>query len=246
MVFSFQDDMIYLREKQLLFLKPRKTAGTSVEIALSCNANADDIVTPITFNDELIRIEKGGQFPVNWATKEIEDVYRTRTLAYAKSGADSSFRLYSLKEAKFFNHISPAKIVEITGADFLENAFIVTMCRHPYEQLISQVYFKFRNNNDADFNETIYEILGRGSPNKCYYFYDGKFLPDFVIRYEHLLDDLRDLEQRFQLSLVDNLPRTKYQYRKNRRPAREILTEEQKKICYQHNLEIFEQFGYEK
>ena len=38
--------MIFLRAANLLFVKPHKTASTSVEIALSCMAGDGDIVTP--------------------------------------------------------------------------------------------------------------------------------------------------------------------------------------------------------
>ena len=47
--------MIYLRDHNLLFLKPRKVGGTSFEIALSTFAGPRDIVTPITPSDEIGR-----------------------------------------------------------------------------------------------------------------------------------------------------------------------------------------------
>lgn len=58
--------VIHRKEHGLLFFKPKKTAGTSVEIALSCNAGPDDIVTPILPVEEAKRHGLGGQFPANW------------------------------------------------------------------------------------------------------------------------------------------------------------------------------------
>jgi hypothetical protein len=45
--------MIYLAKHNILFLKPRKVAGTSFELALSIfSDHADDIITPISKDDE--------------------------------------------------------------------------------------------------------------------------------------------------------------------------------------------------
>jgi hypothetical protein len=59
--------MSHLSEQNILFIKPKKVAGTSVEIALSCNADPSDIVTPLAPIDEKVRHKCGGQFPTNWA-----------------------------------------------------------------------------------------------------------------------------------------------------------------------------------
>ena len=64
--------MIYLADKKILFLKAKKVAGTSFEIALSrysTNPEAD-IITPIMVADELIRVRQSGRLPVNWASNK--------------------------------------------------------------------------------------------------------------------------------------------------------------------------------
>ena len=43
--------LLYLSKSNMLFLKPRKVAGTSFEIALSRSAVTADIVTPISLED---------------------------------------------------------------------------------------------------------------------------------------------------------------------------------------------------
>ena len=52
--------MLYLKEPNLIFVKSRKTAGTSVEIALSMSAQTGDIVTRLALPDELLRQKLGG------------------------------------------------------------------------------------------------------------------------------------------------------------------------------------------
>jgi len=44
--------MIISHEHKFIFLKTRKTAGTSIELALSHLCGPDDIVTPMSPNDD--------------------------------------------------------------------------------------------------------------------------------------------------------------------------------------------------
>ena len=58
--------MIICHGLKLIFVKTKKTGGTSFEIALSKYCNADDIVCDISEGDELIRADLGFQGPVNF------------------------------------------------------------------------------------------------------------------------------------------------------------------------------------
>ncbi len=47
--------MIISHKHKFIFIKTRKTSGTSMEISLSQFCGDDDIITPITYEDELVR-----------------------------------------------------------------------------------------------------------------------------------------------------------------------------------------------
>ncbi len=238
--------MIYLRDRKLLFLKPRKTAGTSLEIALSCNAGPKDIVTPLVLGDELLRIERGGQFPVNWADPETERDYAVEVARNCRSD-DLNRTLFVDKTARFSNHMIPKQVALTAGERFLLDAEVVTMCRHPYEVFVSQVYyFVAYRDLKTPFTELADELAPLVYTNVPYYGYKRRYLPRFVVRYEHLREDLRQLESDFGLDLLSKLPVTKKGARKDRRPAAELLTQAQKDICYERNRPIFERFGYER
>ncbi len=242
--------MIYLSKPNLLFLKPKKTAGTSVEIALSCNAGAGDIVTPIVPEDEAVRYQLGGQFPLNWAwNRRLETDYASSFEAYLENGKIKprwfglrKGRLYSRSAAKFVNHIPPALILKRAGKTFLENSFVVTMCRHPYETVVSWASH-LHADNGGEFEHVLDRAVRHRPLNEVYYFSIRK--PDFVIRYESLQTDLRALEERFGLTLVQNLPVTKGKARRDRRPARELLSKEQRDIILWSHKRTFDTFGYE-
>ena len=56
--------MIISHEHKFIFLKTKKTAGTSIELALSQLCGPGDIITPLTALDEALRA--GGRGAQNW------------------------------------------------------------------------------------------------------------------------------------------------------------------------------------
>lgn len=245
----------------MLFIKPLKTASTSLEIALSCNASSEDVVTPMSLSEELLRLKMNGQLPINYLDNNSDINYRKKIELLAKlcrvfpnarlETLDKFAKLiYKTKGKKiFYNHIKPEGIVKNIGEDFLNQSNVVTMCRHPYEVLVSRIYWeqwkKYRSTN-FDMQAEIKKMLELPALNLEYYYYQEKFIPSFVIRYEHLMDDMRALETKFDLKLIDNMPLTKNDVRSSKKPAREVLNDAQKEICYEKNKQIFEAFGYEK
>jgi len=139
--------MIYLKDKNLLFIKSGKVAGTSVEIALSANATDEDIVTPFgPFEDELKRDEVGGHFPVNWAEKKEDETLaykKFKTLkALSKAGRLPEGKVSVFRGHRFRGHIRADQIVELCGESFLKDAHVVVISRHPYDRLMSGAHFR--------------------------------------------------------------------------------------------------------
>jgi len=244
--------MIFLKQQNILFIKPHKTASTSVEIALCCASNDPaDIITPLLPEDELKRAQAGGAPPKNWAWLEsTERRYLRDFAAYSQSGKiprralpGGKNKLYSKHSARFYNHITPSAIKWRGGGVMLRDAFIVSMVRHPYEQIVSWAWHQKKLHNiDGLLSEIIDRGLTLPSPNIPYLF--NKRPPDFVIRYETMADDLAKLSDRAGIKLGMHMLNAKGSYRSDRKSGSDMLTLAQKKVLYLRDQQIFEGYGY--
>lgn len=244
--------MIFLKPQNLLFIKPHKTASTSVEIALSCAArDAADIITPLIPEDEAQRAKTGGRLPQNWAWLAATERRYLRDFAvYLATGTvpkrllpGGHGKLYSKLSARFYNHMTPQAIRARGGRAMLERAFVVSMVRHPYEQIVSWAWHQQTlRGADAPLAQMIDTGIALPSPNVPYLF--DRRRPDFVIRYESMAEDLARLSDRAGADLNAHLPFAKGGHRGDRKPAAEMLNDGQKQALYARDRMIFDSFNY--
>ena len=64
--------MIVSHRHRFIFIKTRKTAGTSIEIALSPHCGPEDIISPIAKDDEQFRHELGYPGPQHYLKDKSE------------------------------------------------------------------------------------------------------------------------------------------------------------------------------
>lgn len=176
--------MILLREHRVLFLKPVKAAGTSFEIALSKFAGPDDIITPVGRDHEIVRRKLGYRTAQNHGNSIFDQLRNPLKLA-AKSN-----------EPKFYNHMPAAEAREILGRSQWDKLLKVSIVRNPFDRLVSH-YFMAKSNNPkvkdiASWARNRPRALGK---NEQFYFIDGQSALDHYIRYEHLVTDIRRLEE---------------------------------------------------
>ena len=112
--------MIVSHEHRFIFLKTRKTAGTSVEIALSRICGPDDIITPITETDEQLRKAAGGRPPQHYTAPPLEIEGRA--------------------------HMPASAVRRIVGTDVWESYFKFAIERNPWDAVVSLYYWRNRDN----------------------------------------------------------------------------------------------------
>jgi hypothetical protein len=179
--------MILNRKYGFLFIKTMKTAGTSLEIALSSLCGSEDIITPITDDDEQKRRDLGFPGPRNFAFGQNPYLRPDRPVAapVAKRG--------------FYNHIPASHLRVALGKDF-DRFFKFSIIRNPWDRMVSQ-YFYFTHGVPESQRPSLKEFM-RNSPglvnaNERILFDLGsdEVLADAVLYFENLQGGLAKIQQ---------------------------------------------------
>jgi len=225
--------MIISHSHRFIFIKTQKTAGTSLEIALSEYLGQEDVLTPTDREDEELRDQLGFAGPRNYLVPLRQ--YTRRDLLGI---LDHRMKL------AYFSHSPAAFIWHHIPHDIWDSYYKFAFERNPYEQAISLYFWHNRREPRPSISEW---IAGGGLnvvPAPAIYTLNGEIAVDDVFRYERLADSLREIEGRLSLPKPLELPRAKSQERTDRRPYQEVLGEADRRTIEQRFAATFESFGY--
>jgi hypothetical protein len=249
--------MIISHEHRFIFVKSRKTGGTSVEIALSRFAGPDDVVTPITPRDEILRLKSGARCQ-NFAN---DLAIEHRYLEELRGGDVAALPRYITEGQKYANHMTLADILRQVDRS-VEGYKIVSVERHPYDKAVSLSNFLlgyrgYIAGGDLEasleaIRAHIDELIASGKMrekirNWDLYTLDGDYRVDHMLQHQDLQDDFHRLLGALDLPAFGvELPVTKRGHRDRTVPAREVLTSGQRVAIQAICAEEFEFFNYEK
>ncbi len=219
--------MIISHRHHFVYVKTRKTASTSIEIALSKFCGPDDVITGIVARDEQVRQNLGYRGPQNFT---------------AVSGQGEAITLD--------NH-SPAVLARDLLGDSWQDYVTFTVERNPFDRVISQYYWELplwerRGAKVPTIGEFLMDRSEGVLSNWPLYAEGPAVIVDHVGRYESLEDDLRMISERIGLPGPIDISqiRTKSGWRKDRRPYRDVLSDADRqlveRICHRELAE----FGY--
>jgi hypothetical protein len=251
--------MIISHTHQFIFIKSLKTAGTSIEAALSNHCGGNDIVVPIN-NFGHNRDEKGG-------------------IIHRGMNADE---LYS----KIGQHVDAPTIKDRAPAEVWNGYFKFSIVRNPWDRALSYFFWDKRNDPALKPKKRFYHYLGvpfdefgavrnlfaqfirekalkdderfhvsdgqkryrvpaEGflENNDRFYIIGGQLCTDFVIRYEHLAEDYDEACRRIGIPAT-GLPRLKTGIRNERRPYTDYYTDETREIVAKLHANDLRYFGY--
>ena len=225
--------MIISHKYKFIFVKTEKTAGTSIEIALSKYCGEKDVITPITPNDEEQRKRLG--FPT-------AQNFKLPLAKYSK--VDFLRALYKRKRLRFFNHASASFIKTHIDSEIWNSYYKFCFERNPFDKALSWYFYK----NRTEPRPSIADFLDSGEAAKIrgfeLYTENSMILVDRVFKYEELDSALEEITERLGLPEIPRLPRAKAGHRKDQRSYREVLSEsEANKIARIFAREIA-WFGY--
>jgi hypothetical protein len=229
--------MILSHRHHFIFLKTAKTAGTSVEIALSRIAGVEDVITPISRGDEQLRRECGGRGPQNYRLP-----LRPGNLGrIAKS-------LIRGRWPGYYNHMSGVEVRECAGEAVWGRYFRFCVERNPFDRVVSLYWWCHRREPRPTMSEFLrsgqLELLSRRGI-ELYTDSAGRLLVDQVLRYERLESDLEAVRQRLGLAEPLQLPWAKSGHRPGQQSWREVFSAEDRRLIEQRFGRELELFGYE-
>ena len=203
--------MIISHKHKFIFLKTRKTAGTSIEIALSQFCGERDILTPISKEDELKREALGFRGPQNHSVPR---------RFYSKS--DWLGLLGFRKRKHFFNHANAHFIRENIEEGIWNSYFKFCFERNPFDKAISRYYWSTRDPR-PEISDYLHSAPVKLLTNWDIYTSNDEIVVDFVGRYENLNHDLAAVAEKIGISSDLKLVRAKGGYRKDRRYYSNVL-----------------------
>jgi hypothetical protein len=229
--------MIISHKHKFIFIKTNKTAGTSIEIALSKYCGPNDIITPISREDEKTRRNLGYIGPQNYE------------LPISQYDARDIIKMTPKEKKKphYYHHISAKEVIALIGKDTWDSYYTFCFERNPWDRIISQYYFV----NKSEPRPTIQEFIRSKKPLKLKergygnYTIDGKVVVDKVCKFENLTEDLDAVRKLVGIPEQIELPRTKSQYRKDRRSYHDVLGEEDRDYISKLFHDEIRTMGYE-
>lgn len=207
--------MILSHKYRFIFLKTAKTAGTSIEIALSKHLGTDDIITPISAQDEKIRQRLGFRGPQNFRVP-----FRQHSIRELPGA------LFLGRRKRFYNHMAAAEIRTLIGDEIWNSYYKFCFERNPFDRVISLYFWCHKSEPRptlAEFLEgpEIHLLTQRGLD--LYSDSAGHVCVNRVGRYERLNEDLEEIRLAVGLPESLHLPMAKAAHRKDRRHYSELL-----------------------
>jgi hypothetical protein len=203
-------------------VKTRKTAGTSVEIALTRHCGVDDVITPISSEDEALRAEWGGRGPQNFQPPDFP--------VHASAHMDSRV------------------IKRAVGGPVWNSYFKFAVERNPWDTTVSYYHYLFRGREPIPFSEFLQSPrVERLATNQNRIRMQGKVCVDFVCRYESLQQDVLSVWSRLALPGDATLPKAKVGLRPPAAPLayRDYYAPEDRDRVAELFAKTIRDFGYE-
>lgn len=229
--------MIISHRFKFIFIKVEKTAGTSIEIALSKFCGPDDVITPITPEDEEIRKELGYRGPQNYICPPWN--YNLKDLA--------RFLLRGKRKHKFYNHISAGEVRAHVGEQIWDSYFKFCVERNPWDRVISLYYWAYTSEPRPTISEFIESNVPLKLKRKGFELYtiNGQIAVDKICRFENLAEELEAIRTQLGIPEKLDLPRAKSRFRKDKKSYRDYFGEEEKRKIAEFFSDEISILGYE-
>lgn len=239
--------MIISHSRRFIFIKTMKTAGTSLEIALSKYCGEDDIITPLWSGEEEMRKQSAGLSPRNYGIDRM-DYSLGQRIRLAFTGKPV---------ARFHEHTPGWKVRQEVGPEIWNSYFKFSVVRHPIDRCISRFYYtrdydleKDRAYWDVnDFDQFLRYRANLINENWQMYTEKDEVTLDYLVKYEDFETGLGMVSEKIGLdhSIYEDLGQihAKGSHRPKEKRANEVMSERHRMLISMLCEKEIELFGYE-
>jgi hypothetical protein len=176
--------MIISHRHKFIFVKTRKTAGTSVQEAVASICGPEDIVTPtgITEGSYQPRHFRGVPTPFLYLRQDPRRHRTSRILYWAWSCT------------RIHDHMFLDELLALPEARAWRGYFKFTVERNPWDKVVSRYFWKYRERPQRPEFERFVQ-KDRLNSDFNMYSLDGKPQMDYVCRYESLNEGLAEVSR---------------------------------------------------
>jgi Sulfotransferase family len=225
--------MIVSHAHKFIFLKTKKTAGTSIELALSELCGPEDVISPLTAIDEAKRAGKRGA--QNWKRHGWWDsprpLFKRRWFKF--TAADYGF----------YNHMPAAEARALIDDAVWRSYFKFAFERNPWDRQVSFYHHRYRREAEPPpFSRFMHQDRAARLNNYDIYAIDGTVAVDFIGRYESLEEDFALALDRVGIAPLA-LPRAKGTFRQSKVPYQQYYDDETREMVrdwYAREIELLD------
>ncbi len=227
--------MIISHKHKFIFLRTQKTAGASVQIALSKICGEKDVVSRMGANLERYKMAHGYRPMQN------------QKFVVKPKGLLGVFR--KPKNYRFTAHSTAKFVKSNVDKDVWDNYYKFCFERNPYDKVISWYYWLHKHGS-PNAKGTLSEFIENFNPDdmagESIYKINGEIVLDKIYKYEELDASLEDISTKLQLSEVLALPELKVhsKSRLDKRHYKEVLNQKEVDIISNYFGAVIKEQSY--
>lgn len=235
--------MLVSHRHEFIFIKTAKTGASSAELFLRQFCGPGDIITPLTYQEEVLAAESKMAPPANYGNGRLRPwELRPRNLR-SFAGSLLFRKKWPLRDLHY-PHQSATEVRHVIGHEIWERYRKITVVRDPWDTAVSRHYWQMHRKPYLSPSASLGKAVERAGSNWLIYSIDDRVAVDIVLHHEHLGEGLALLARNLGLRPRIDVPKVKAGIRPKGIMPHDILDIQQARRIAELAHHEIRQFGY--